>query len=283
MDRQFAYSKVPLITGGFWLAKLISTGLGESVSDFSVGIFGQKNQVAGAIFTVVWSLGLFSFFLIRQLRNDRYQPINYWLSVALLAVFGTFSADGFKAVTGLHYFETTMIFFVLMLASFAVWYSQSHDLSIHHITSRLNEVFYWLTVAFSFMLGTAAGDWMASSRSGAYNIDTSSLGLGFLNTGLLLGAIFLVLVAFRRFGKPTQNGLPEIISFWAAYALTRPIGASFADYFGYDFHGGVLGNRGMSLIWFVAFVIVLTVIVKKSGSTSVQLEQPVEETMAHQK
>ncbi|MFC6180648.1 COG4705 family protein [Lactiplantibacillus daowaiensis] len=257
-----AASKVPLITGLFWLAKMISTGLGESLSDYSSQIFGQQNGNLGEWFTVGWSLSLFAIFLTLQMRSKRYRPLYYWLSVALLAVFGTFSADTLKSITGLHYLETTLIFGGLLLASFGAWYLKEHDLSIHHITTATNEGFYWVTVAFSFMLGTAAGDWLATARSGGYNVDPTGLGLGFLNTGLILGALFLLLLAYRAWGKPRLNSGLEISSFWLAYILTRPVGASFADYFGYDFAGGVLGNLGMSLIWLVAFTVVLTVIIR---------------------
>lgn len=260
-------NKVPGITLLFWLTKLISTGLGESVSDFSSQIFGQQNGNLGELFTVAWSLGLFAIFLTLQFRSDRYRPVYYWASVALLAVFGTFSADTFKSITGLHYMETTLIFGVLMVISFAAWYLTTHDLSIHHITTAKKEGFYWLTVAFSFMLGTAAGDWFATARVGGYNVDPTGLGLGFLNTGLILGAVFVALIAYRLVMKPQQNSVAEITTFWLAYILTRPVGASFADYFGYNFHNGFLGNQGMSVIWIVLFAICLGVTIVRHSQT----------------
>ncbi|KRN25691.1 hypothetical protein FD14_GL000247 [Secundilactobacillus similis DSM 23365 = JCM 2765] len=260
-------NKVPGITLLFWLTKLISTGLGESVSDFSSQIFGQQNGNLGELFTVAWSLGLFAIFLTLQFRSDRYRPVYYWSSVALLAVFGTFSADTFKSITGLHYMETTLIFGVLMVISFAAWYLTTHDLSIHHITTAKKEGFYWLTVAFSFMLGTAAGDWFATARVGGYNVDPTGLGLGFLNTGLILGAVFVALIAYRVVMKPQQNSVAEITTFWLAYILTRPVGASFADYFGYNFHNGFLGNQGMSVIWIVLFAICLGVTIVRHSQT----------------
>jgi len=259
MTKKDMLNKVPAITLLFWLTKLISTGLGESVSDYSSQIFGQQNGTLGELFTVGWSLGLFAIFLTLQFRSERYRPTFYWLSVALLAVFGTFSADTFKSLTGLHYMETTAIFAALMLVSFGLWYRATHDLSIHHITTHTKEAYYWLTVAFSFMLGTAAGDWLATARSGGYNVDPTGLNLGFLNTGLILGAVFLGLLAYRAIRRPAMNSVGEIVTFWLAYSLTRPVGASFADYFGYDFHNGYLGNQGMSLIWLALFAVCLGV------------------------
>lgn len=264
MSKQFPASKVPMITGLFWLTKLISTGLGESVSDYSSQIFGQQNGTLGELFTVAWSLGLFAGFLTLQMRSERYRPTYYWLSIALLAVFGTFSADAFKALSGLHYLETTLIFGVLLLISFGIWYLKEHDLSIHHITTRANEAFYWVTVAFSFMLGTAAGDWLATASKGGYNADPTGMGWGFLNTGLILGVIFLAIIAYRGLAKPKANSAIEITTFWLAYVLTRPVGASFADYFGYNFAGGILGNLGMSAIWIIAFAVLLTIIIRQN-------------------
>ncbi|MFT8399696.1 MAG: hypothetical protein ABF679_00410 [Lentilactobacillus diolivorans] len=122
MKHRVLENKVPEITALFWVSKLISTMLGESASDFSSQIFGQQNQSLGELFTVGWSLSLFLIFLYLQMWADKYQPIFYWNSVGLLAVFGTFSADTLKSLTGLHYAETTLIFFVLMLGFFIAWY-----------------------------------------------------------------------------------------------------------------------------------------------------------------
>ncbi|MFC4651703.1 hypothetical protein ACFO26_02140 [Lactococcus nasutitermitis] len=243
LDKKFSWNKVPAIGLLFWATKLISTGQGESISDFSAGIFGHGNQVLSTAFTLIWSIALFVFFLRKQLKSDRYRPFYYWLSVALLAVFGTIFADGLTAVFGLSHLIVTLIFLVLMVLSFASWYFVTGNLSIHKIMSLKSELFYWLTVMFSFALGTAAGDWLAYP-----------MGLGLLNTGLLLGVVFLFIVGFRYFVRPRENSFIEILSFWAAYALTRPIGASFADYFGYKWLGGILGNKGMSLVWLILFI-----------------------------
>ncbi|MCP9332914.1 hypothetical protein KBX59_05920 [Lentilactobacillus hilgardii] len=255
-------NKVPAITMLFWVSKLISTMLGESASDFSSQIFGQQHQTLGELFTVGWSLLLFIVFLYLQIKSDKYHPIFYWNSVGLLAVFGTFSADTLKGVTGLHYVETTLIFFVLMIGFFVAWYATTKDLSIHHITSRYKEAFYWLTVAATFMLGTAAGDWFATARSGGYNTDPTGLGLGFLNTGVVLGLVFLMVLAYRAMFKPKENGFAEIASFWFAYILTRPIGASFADYFGYNFDKGILGNQWMTVIGLALFMVAVMMLYK---------------------
>ncbi|MDM5144927.1 hypothetical protein ICE98_02030 [Lactococcus lactis] len=104
LDKKFQWNKVPAIGLLFWLTKLISTRQGESLSDFSSKLFGQQNQMLGAVFTVAWSLILFGIFLFLQLKSEKYRPVFYWLSVALLAVFGTILADGLSGFSEFHIF-----------------------------------------------------------------------------------------------------------------------------------------------------------------------------------
>ncbi|AEV95738.1 COG4705 family protein [Pediococcus claussenii] len=260
---QHNLNKVPAVSLLFWITKLISTGLGESVSDFSNGIFGKQNLVMGAFFTISWSFVLFAVFLTLQIRSDRYRPLYYWMSVALLAVFGTFIVDAVRAVTGLSYMETTTLFTILMIISFVGWYVATNDLSVHRITTIKKEIFYWLTVASSFILGTATGDWFASKR--ATDFIKGGLGLGYLDAGLVFGGVFVAILAYRIVINPKLNSRSEITTFWLAYVLTRPVGASFADYFGYSFHNGVLGNKGMSAIWIILFVIGLMINIKRKN------------------
>ena len=261
-DKKFQWNKVPAIGLMFWLTKLISTGQGESISDWSSQLFGQKNQIIGAIFTIAWSLILFGVFLYMQLKSEKYRPIFYWMSVALLAVFGTILADGLSGILGISHLITTLVFAICMMACFLIWHRTTGTISIHNISSLRTEICYWLTVMFSFAMGTALGDWFADSKTG-YNPDPFGLGLGLLNTGLILGLVFLVILAYRFFVKPKENSFVEILTFWMAYILTRPVGASFADYFGYDWKGGILGNRGMSTIWLVSFIILMTITLKQ--------------------
>ncbi|QDK71347.1 hypothetical protein [Lactococcus protaetiae] len=262
LDKSFKWNKVPMIGLFFWLLKLVSTGQGESISDWSSQLFGQQNQIIGATFTVGWSLILFGVFIYMQIHSEKYRPIFYWLSVALLAVFGTILADGLSGVLGISHLFTTLIFAAGMVFSFLVWYFLTKSLSIHKITTLKAELCYWVTVMFSFAMGTALGDWFADTKGG-YNPDPFGLGLGLLNTGLILGLIFLIVIAYRYFAQPRQNSISEILTFWIAYILTRPIGASFADYFGYDWRGGFLGNKGMSGIWLVIFITLMVITIVK--------------------
>ncbi|AYG00428.1 hypothetical protein [Lactococcus allomyrinae] len=255
----YEWNKVPAVGLLFWIAKLISTGMGESVSDASnnilKGMFGG-NQVIGALLTILWSGGLFGVFLFKQKRAKRYHPIYYWGAVALLAVFGTVIADSLTAALGVPIIYLVGITTVLMGLCFFLWYRATQNLSIHQIRNSKRETYYWITVAVSFALGTLMGDWMGDHS-------TFDLGLGYLTAGYVLGAIFLGVLVYRLMGHPRENGVMEILTFWIAYVLTRPIGASFSDYFCYRWDNGVLGNREMSMVFIVLFASVLVAIVVK--------------------
>ncbi|MDR0199475.1 MAG: hypothetical protein LBI43_02735 [Streptococcaceae bacterium] len=256
-NKTFSWNKVPSIGLLFWLAKLISTGMGESVSDASnsilKGIFGG-NEYAGAILTLLWSGALFAIFLHQQRSAERYQPIAYWGAVAMLAIFGTCLADSTTAELGLPIFVLVLIATALLGLCFFFWHRATGNLSIHNIRSRKTEGWYWITVAVTFALGTLIGDWMAD-----YSV--LDLGMGYLNAGIFLAVIFAALLAYRAVMKPQDNSISEILTFWLAYVLTRPIGASFSDYFCYKWDGGILGNREMSGIFFILFAAALTALV----------------------
>lgn len=200
--------KVPEITAVFWLTKLLTTAMGEATSDFLANVISP--YVAVAIGFVVFAGALFI-----QFRAKRYIPWIYWLAVAMVAVFGTMAADVLHKQFGVPYVISTIFFAVCLAVIFAVWQKVEHSLSIHTITNTRREVFYWLTVMTTFALGTAAGDWTANS-----------LGLGYLSSGLLFAGLILVPIIGYRLKTN------EVFTFWFAYVITRPLGASFADWFG---------------------------------------------------
>lgn len=204
---RYVAAKVPEITAVFWVIKILTTGMGEACSDFLgnwflpaagvVGIFG----FAGAMW---W-----------QLRSDRYRPVVYWTAVAMVAVTGTMAADMLHII-GLPYQVTTVVYAAATGLLFWRWYRSEGTLSIHSIITPRRERYYWLTVGASFALGTAVGD-----------LTAATMHLGFLNSGwLFLAAIAVPFIAWKFFG------LHEIPAFWTAYVLTRPLGASFADWIG---------------------------------------------------
>jgi uncharacterized membrane-anchored protein len=200
--------KVPAVTTLFWVVKVLTTGMGEAASDYLA-------RFSLVLPLVVGGLGL-SVALTVQLRSDRYRAVTYWSAVAALAVFGTVAADGLHAVVGLSLPLMTCLYGGLLGVTLGAWYRSERTLSIHSITTRRVEVFYWITVFLTFALGTAAGD-----------LTAGTFGLGFLDSAFLFGAAMLVPLVLHR-----TRLLGEVAAFWSAYVLTRPMGASVADWMG---------------------------------------------------
>ena len=207
--------KVPEITFAFWVIKLISTALGESTSDYFV--FHINPYVA----VVLGCVGL-ALALLLQLAIRRFVPWIYWLAVVMVAVFGTMAADVAHVVLGVPYVASTTVFALLLGGVFGLWHRTQKTLSIHTVTRGPRELFYWATVIATFALGTAAGDMTASS-----------LRLGYLDSLVLFALLFALPLLARRLA-----GVSEIFTFWFAYVMTRPLGASFADLMGKNYLGG---------------------------------------------
>ncbi|MBO0812209.1 MAG: hypothetical protein J2P23_09215 [Microlunatus sp.] len=210
--------KVPEVTILFWIIKLLSTALGESTSDYLVRTFDPYLVVlAGFVgFVAV---------LVLQLRARRYVPWIYWLTVVMVAVFGTMAADVMHVALGVPYAASTAAFAVALAVIVALWFRVERTLSIHTIVTTRRELFYWATVSATFALGTAAGDLLAYAA-----------GLGFLVAGIVFIVIFAIPALGYRIFK-----LNAVFAFWFAYILTRPIGASFADWTGKSPSSGGLG------------------------------------------
>ena len=221
-----AMLKVPEITIFFWIIKLLTTAMGESTSDYLV--FQINPYVAVAL----GCLGLVGA-LILQLRARRYIPWVYWLAVVMVAIFGTMAADVMHVVLGVPYVVSTIGFASALAVIFVIWYISERTLSIHSITRGRRELFYWATVMATFALGTAAGDMTAST-----------LNLGYFTSILLFAGLFaLPGAALWLFG------LNEIAAFWFAYVVTRPLGASVADWLGKPYLDGLgLGDDKVSVV-----------------------------------
>ena len=211
-----AMSKVPEITVYFWIIKLLSTAMGESTSDYLV------YQINPYVAVALGCLGL-AVALILQLLVRRYVPWVYWLAVVMVAVFGTMVADVAHVVLGIPYWVSTVCFASALAIIFVTWYASEKTLSIHTIYSGRRELFYWATVIATFALGTAAGD-----------LTASTLRLGYFPSFVLFAILFaLPALAYWLLG------LNEIVAFWFAYIMTRPLGASFADWLGKPYLGGL--------------------------------------------
>ncbi|MFT4081111.1 MAG: hypothetical protein QM638_00860 [Nocardioides sp.] len=215
-QRAFVSPKVPEVFVVFWATKLLTTGIGETGADFlgshSIAIAGIVG--VGGFFAALWW----------QLRAETYHPVRYWVSVLMVAVFGTMIADGPHVALGTPYWFDAIVYFALLCGLLAWWYRSEGTLSVHSIVTSRRERLYWGTVLMTFGLGTALGD--------AAAIDA---GLGFGWSIVLFGVAILLPLGLWR------AGLPAVGCFWASYALTRPLGASVADFLASRSSAGGLG------------------------------------------
>jgi uncharacterized membrane-anchored protein len=201
-------AKVPEIFFLFWVVKILTTCGGEAVSDYLA--LGNR-MIGGAV-----EAGLFAIALVWQLSTRRYVAAAYWSLAYSIAIFGTGVSDALHLFVGIPYAGTTLLWSVVLALIFWFWYRSEGTLSIHSIVTRRRECYYWAVVFATFALGTALGDFTASV-----------LGLGYLASGIMFVLIILIpAVAWWRFG------LNAVAAFWFAYVVTRPLGASFADYIG---------------------------------------------------
>jgi uncharacterized membrane-anchored protein len=199
-------AKVPEVIFLFWVAKILTTAGGEATSDY-LKTYG--NFKGGAV-----ELTLFAVGLVWQFSTRRYRAFAYWFFAYAIAVIGTGVADFLHLDVGIPYAGTTLLWAVALIAIFILWHRGEGTLSIHSITTQRREAYYWATVFATFALGTALGDFTANS-----------LNFGYLSSAILFTVvIFLPAIAHWRFGL---NG---IAAFWMSYVVTRPLGASYADY-----------------------------------------------------
>jgi uncharacterized membrane-anchored protein len=225
--RRFAASKVPQITLLFWAAKLLTTGMGETTWDWFDVALGLTAALALTGSALVASL-------VAQFALRRYNAWVYWTSVVMVSVFGTAVADTAHNDFGVPYTASTLVLLGAVAAMFALWYLVEGTLSIHSIYTRRREGFYWVAVLLTFALGTAAGDWTATS-----------LNLGYFPSGLVFLVVFLLPAAAHRW-----LGFNAVAAFWLSYVVTRPLGASFADFMaGPPNRGGLaLGMPPISMV-----------------------------------
>lgn len=240
--------KVPDITILFWGIKILTTAMGESISDYLVGVVNPVYAViAGAI-------GL-AIALYIQFTAEEYTPWKYWLAVSMVAVFGTMAADVLHIVIGVPYTASVTVFALILACIFVLWYRTEKTLSIHSITAPRKEWFYWLTVGATFALGTATGD-----------LTAYTLHLGYLISGVMF--TLLILIPLLAHYKLRLNA---VIAFWIAYILTRPLGASFADWFGKSSEFGGIGI-GSGVVGTVLIVLII-VFVSYSARTRPELRR----------
>lgn len=224
-------SRVPTITIAFWAVKMLTTGIGETSSDFLVKTF---DPVPVVLIAAVLFAGCFAL----QLGAGRYVPWRYWLLVTMVAVFGTMVADVAHIVFEVPYAFSSAAFALTLVVLLLAWWRTERTISVHTITTRRRELFYWAVVLATFALGTAFGD-----------LTAVTLGLGYLGSAIMFAVLFAIPVGVHGLG------IAETGTFWAAYVLTRPLGASIADWLavepargGLSLGTGIVSIVGLALI-----------------------------------
>ncbi len=237
-------SKVPEITIAFWVIKILSTGMGEDTSDFLVKQFGKAPAVVFGFLILVGGLYL-------QFKMRRYSRWIYWFAVVMVSVFGTMAADVLHLGLGIPYIASTSFFLLLLIYIFWLWNHVEGSLSIDSITTQRRELFYWATVLTTFALGTAAGDMTAHT-----------LNWGFLSSGIIFGIAFFIPGLTYLVLK-----FSPVLAFWISYIITRPFGASFADWFGSDKAKGGLGYGfgSAALVLTIAIVFIVATTTKEKS------------------
>ncbi|MFD3584632.1 hypothetical protein [Streptomyces sp. NPDC058683] len=225
-------NKVPEVTVYFWIIKVLTTGMGETASDLLARVLGPVPAVGLGGLALAVSLTV-------QFAVRRYIAWVYWTAVVMVSVFGTMAADVLHVGLGVPYSVSTPLFLVILAAVFVLWYAVERTLSIHSIDTRSREFFYWATVLATFALGTAAGDL------------TATIGFGYLGSAVLFAVAICLPALAHRFGA-----LKAVPAFWAAYVITRPLGASLADWMavGHTRGGLGLGLAPVTLAWTTAIV-----------------------------
>jgi uncharacterized membrane-anchored protein len=247
-------SKVPAGTPSFWITKVLTTAMGEATSDYLVRVMNPYEAVAlGAVF--------FAVAFAIQLSVRRYLVWAYWLAVVAVGVFGTMVADALHVGLGVPYLVSAPLFAVALAAVLVTWYATERTLSIHTIWTTRRELFYWATVVVTFALGTAAGD-----------LTAATFHLGYLASGFMFLAVIAIPAA--GYGLLRMN---SVFAFWFAYILTRPVGASFADWFGFprSADGLGVGHGKVSLVTTIMIVVCVAVMsATKRGRAGGQTAAP---------
>jgi uncharacterized membrane-anchored protein len=226
-------AKVPEITVLFWVIKLLTTAGGEATSDY----LALGSHAVGAVVEV----GLLLIGLVWQFSTRRYTAAAYWFLAYAIAIFGTGVSDTLHLTFGLPYAATTILWAVVLAAVFWTWHRSEGTLSIHSITTTRRECFYWATVFATFALGTALGD-----------LTATTFGLGYLGSIVLFAVVFAIPAVGWRLA-----GWNSVFAFWFAYVITRPLGASVADYLSKpkNISGAGFGDGRMAVIFTIAVAI----------------------------
>lgn len=232
---QKSLSKVPKVTLLFWVIKIAATTLGETGGDAVSMSMNLGYLVGTAIFAVIFAVAVTA-----QIRARQFSPMLYWATIIATTTVGTTLADFADRSLGIGYAGGSSILLALLLGSLWIWYRTMGSVSVHTVNSPKAEVFYWVTIMFSQTLGTALGDWTA---------DTA--GLGYTGAAVVFGALLLILVAAYLWTRTSRTFL-----FWAAFILTRPLGAVVGDFLDKPVSaGGLALSRYSASFALLAFIL----------------------------
>ncbi|WP_050421062.1 COG4705 family protein [Bradyrhizobium tropiciagri] len=242
-----AESKVAALTFGFWIIKIFATTLGEVGGNALSQTEGFGYLASTAIFGMLLIVAV-----VAQIRAERFYPSLYWCVIVATTLAGTTMADLCDRSLGIGYLGGSLLLFSLVIATLALWYRTMGSVAINTVTSPKVEAFYWTTIMFSQTLGTALGDWMADST-----------GLGYNGSALLIGAALVVIAALYYLTDVSHTFL-----FWAAFILTRPLGATLANSLDKPAANGGLGINDVTLsaAFAVLIIVSLFVVPQQAGS-----------------
>jgi uncharacterized membrane-anchored protein len=235
-----ALSKVPPVSLAFWAVKILATTLGETGGD----ALSMTLKLGYALSSVIF-LAFFVVTLAAQVKSRAYHPVFYWAVVVATTTVGTTTSDYFDRTLELGYIKSSIILFSAVIALLVAWRVATGAIHVDHITTRKNEIFYWVTILVSNTLGTALGDFVADDA-----------GLGFQRGALVFGGLILVVALLHLFAR-----VPRSIVFWAAYVLTRPLGATLGDTLTKPFAEGGLNLGRITTSVTMAGVLILLVAV----------------------
>jgi len=251
-------TKVPAVTIGFWIIKILATTLGETGGDsVSMTWLGETTAQAGQsglngylVGTAIFGL-LLAVLIWAQIRATRFNPWLYWATIIASTTAGTTLADFADRSLGIGYPGGSLLLLACVLGTLYAWYRSLGSVSVNSVVSPREEVFYWITITFSQTLGTALGDWVADA------------GLGYSGGALVFGVALLIVAAIYYF----RAGVSHVFLFWVAFILTRPLGATVGDFFDKPIaKGGLDVSRPLaSLILLAVIVALILVLPQRAG------------------
>jgi uncharacterized membrane-anchored protein len=250
-----ALSKVPELTLGFWIIKILATTVGETGGDaVTMSLFhADKNaHNGGYLIGTGLFMAVFIAAVIAQIAMKKFHPVIYWLTIVATTTVGTAMADFADRSLGIGYASGSSLLFALLMASLPIWRWSGGTVSVNSVVTPRVEAFYWTTILFSQTLGTALGDWMADTN-----------GLGFGHASLVFGAALLALAAAYFF-----TSVSRVFLFWAAFILTRPLGATLGDLFDKPIAQGgfAFGRLAATAILAAAMVALVLVLPQRPGT-----------------